>query len=205
MNNIGCHTRKRKKQKKFNHILRRLMMNKKVFRSSLVLALIVALAWVMLFPVATPAAQARKRKHLKPTTSSVPSVSQKIWVSDDGILPHSRQGSAIRCGIQSMYHAGTGQIISNANIDLATMYGEYHGTLAIYPTAFDGYWAGSWVLQITPAGQNGHARLKGYGDLEGWQIKAELTYLPPPVLAKASQSLWRQPTLCRDAFQWLHP
>ena len=159
-------------------------MNKKVFRSSLVLALAAAMAWVMLFPVASPVAAGANREIFEAYNIVCPPiVSQKMWVSDDGIL-HIRErvlNSVVSSA--SIYHNGTGQIISNANIDLVTMYGEYHGTLAIYPTAINGYWAGSWVLQITPAGQNGHARLQGYGDLEGWQIKAELTYLPPSVLA----------------------
>jgi len=160
------------------------MMNKKVFRSSLVLALVAAMAWVMLFPVASPVAAGADREIFEAYNIVCPPiVSQKMWVSDDGIL-HIRDrvlNSVVSSA--SIYHNGTGQIISNANIDLATMYGEYHGSLEIYPTAINGYWAGSWVLQITPAGQNGHARLQGYGDLDGWQIKAELTYLPPPVLA----------------------
>ena len=159
-------------------------MNKKVFRSSLVLALIIALAWVMLFPVATPAAAGADRETFEAYNIVCPPiVSQKMWVSDDGIL-HIRD-RVLNSVVQStsMYHDGTGQIISNANIDPATGYGEFHGTLAIYPAAVEGYWAGSRVLQITSAGQNGHARLKGHGELEGWQIKAELTYLPPPVLA----------------------
>ena len=159
-------------------------MNKKVFRSSLILALMAALAWAMLFPVATPAAAGADRETFEAYNIVCPPiVSQRMWVSDDGIV-HIRD-RVLNSVVQStsMYHAGTGQIVSNANIDPATGYGEFHGTLAIYPTAVDGYWAGSWVLQITSAGQNGHARLQGYGDLEGWQIKAELTYLPPPVLA----------------------
>ena len=159
-------------------------MNKNIIRSSLILALITAITWVMLFPVVTPAAASANRETFEAYNIVCPPiVRQKMWVSDDGIL-HIRD-RVLNSVVQStsMYHAGTGQIISNANIDPATGYGEFHGTLTIYPTAVDGYWAGSWVLQITSAGQNGHARLQGYGDLEGWQIKAELTYLPPPVLA----------------------
>ena len=132
-------------------------MNKKVFRSSLVLALIVALAWVMLFPVATPAAAGADRETFEAYNIVCPPiVSQKMWVSDDGIV-HIRDrvlNSVVSSA--SEYHNGTGQIISNANIDSATGYGEFHGSLAIYPTAKNGYWAGSWVLQITPAGQSGH-------------------------------------------------
>lgn len=159
-------------------------MNKNVFRLSLVLALIASLGWIATFPTATPAAAEAERKEFEAYNIVCPPiVSQKMWVSEDGIL-HIRD-RVLNSVVQSasVYHEGVGQIISNANIDPATMYGTYQGTLTIYPDAFDGYWAGSWVLEITPAGQNGHARLQGYGALEGWQIKAVLTYLPPPVLA----------------------
>lgn len=158
-------------------------MNKKVIRSSLLLALIAAMAWVMLFPVATPAAADAGRIPFTAYNISCSLQEGKTWMSDDGIF-HVR-GRVLQSVVasESIYHAGTGEIVGNANIDLATMLGEYHGTLKIFPAAINGYWAGTWVLELTPAGQNGHARLQGYGDLDGWSIKAELIYLPPSYLA----------------------
>ena len=158
-------------------------MNKKIFRLSLIMALIAPLGWVTLFPAATPAAAGAARYPFTAYNIACSLQEGKTWMSDDGIF-HIR-GRILQSVVasESAYHAGTGEIIGNANIDLATMLGEYHGTLKIFPTAVNGYWAGSWVVQMTPAGQNGHARLQGYGDLEGWSIKAELTYLPPFILA----------------------
>jgi len=158
-------------------------MNKKIFRSSLILALIAAMAWVVLFPAATPAAAGTRRIPFTAYNIACSLQEGKTWMSDDGIFHIRNRVLQSVVASDSIYHAGIGEIVGNANIDLATMLGEYHGTLAIYPTAVNGYWAGSWVVQIAPAGQNGHARLQGYGDLEGWQIKAELTYLPPFVLS----------------------
>lgn len=161
-------------------------MNAKLFRLSLILALIASLGWVTMFQATTPTAAGADREYFEAFNIVCPPiVSQKMWISEDGVL-HIRDrvlNSVVLS--KSIYHNGSGKIISNANIDLATMYGEYHGALEIYPAAFEGsWWAGSFVVEITPAGQNGHARLQGYGpDLEGWSVKAELTYLPPPVLA----------------------
>lgn len=161
-------------------------MNKKLFRLSLILALLASLGWVTMFQATAPAAADAETEVFEAYNIVCPPiVSQRMWVSEDGIL-HIRNrvlNSVVHS--DSIYHAGIGKIISNANIDLATMYGEYHGNLEIYPAAFPGSgWAGSFVVEITPAGQNGHARLQGYGPaLEGWSIKAELIYLPPAVLA----------------------
>ena len=160
-------------------------MNKKLLRLSLILAIVVSLGWATMFRETVSVAAGTDREYFEAYNIVCPPiVSQRIWVSEDGIL-HIRDrvlNSVVRSN--NMYHNGSGQVISNANIDLATMYGEYHGTLEIYPAEFAGSgWAGSFVIEITPAGQNGHARLQGFGELEGWQIKSELTYLPPPILA----------------------
>lgn len=158
-------------------------MNKRVFRLSLVLALVASLGWVTLFQAAFPAAAGAERYAFTAYNIACSFEEGETWTSDDGIL-HIR-GRVLQSVVasESPYHAGIGEIVGNANIDPVTMLGTYHGTLKIFPAAIDGFWAGSWVVQITPAGQNGHARLQGYGALEGWQIKAELMYLPPYILA----------------------
>ena len=157
-------------------------MNKKAFLMSLVLALIAVMAWAMLFPVATPAAADAGKIPITAYNIACTLQEGKVWMSD-GIV-HIR-GRVLQSVVvsESEFNAGTGEIVGNANLDPVTMLGEYHGVLEIYPRAHAGYWGGSWEIQITPAGQTGHARLQGYGDMEGWQIKAEITYLPPNILA----------------------
>ena len=84
------------------------------------------------------------------------------------------------------YHLGVGAMVANANIELATGYGSYWGTLEIYPYAYpDGYWAGSFSMQVNEdeGKVGGKARLQGYGSLDGLATKAELTPLTPAKLA----------------------
>ncbi len=114
-------------------------MNKKLFHLSLILALVASLGWVTMFRAVTPAVAGADREYFEAFNIVCPPiVSQRMWVSDDGIL-HIRERVLNSVVISdSIYHKGTGKIISNANIDLATMYGEYHGNLEIYPAAFPG-------------------------------------------------------------------
>lgn len=105
------------------------------------------------------------------------------WVSDDGIL-HVRD-IVYRAVVvsESPTHNGTARIVS-VNRDPSTGFMALHSTLESYPVAYpDGYWAGVSSLQINEGHASGIARLRGYGELEGRLIKAELTPLPPPVLA----------------------
>lgn len=109
-----------------------------------------------------------------------------VWVSDGGIIHiRGRILQSVVISDESPYHNGTGSIVGNANImDPALGLGTYHGSLEIYPTEKDGYWAGNWSVQITENGPKGVARLKGYGaDMDGMLSQSSLTYLPPNILA----------------------
>lgn len=156
-------------------------MSKITFHSRLALVIAIAL---MIAPLAIRPAAARATKIPFSAYNIACSLQEgKLWVKD-GVL-HIR-GRVLQSVVisESEYHAGTGQIVGNANIDLATGYGTYHGTLEIYPTAKNGYWAGIWTMQVNESGADGIARLQGYGpDLEGLSIKSEITYLPPSILA----------------------
>jgi hypothetical protein len=106
------------------------------------------------------------------------------WVSDDGIL-HIRD-MVYRAVVvsESPTHNGTARIVASVNRDLATGFLTLHSTLEIHPVAYpDGYWSGVSSMQINDGRAGGIARLRGYGELEGRLIKAELTPLPPQVLA----------------------
>lgn len=112
--------------------------------------------------------------------------SQKLWVSDDGVVHIRDRVLTSVVTSTSDFHAGPGHIYGNANIsDPATGIGTYFGSLDIYPTDHpDGYWFGHWSMQITEFGYQGLARLKGYGSLEGMLSFASLNPLPPPILAE---------------------
>jgi len=109
--------------------------------------------------------------------------SQTMWV-EDGIL-HIR--NRVMSGVvesDGPYHQGAGRMVANANIDLATMHGNYWGTLEIHPTAYpEGHWAGSFSMQVTEGKAGGNARLQGYGSLDGLASKADLLPLMPDQLA----------------------
>ena len=157
-----------------------------ILRWSLVLAL-VAVAILAMFgaPLAAgPAAAATIRIPIDNYNVNCVIVSQTPpWV-EDGIL-HIRnrvmEGTVLSNGD---YHQGIGHMVANANIDLATMYGNYWGTLEIYPDAYpDGHWAGSFAMQVNEGHASGIARLQGYGTLNGLATKSELTPLTPAELA----------------------
>lgn len=156
-------------------------MSKITFHSSL--ALVIAIALVIAPLAIRPAAAGATEIPISAYNIACSLQEGKLWVKD-GVL-HIR-GRVLQSVVisESEYHAGTGQIVGNANIDLATGYGTYHGTLEIYPAAKNGYWAGIWTMQVNESGADGIARLQGYGpDLEGLSIKSEITYLPPSILA----------------------
>jgi hypothetical protein len=101
------------------------------------------------------------------------------WV-EDGVLHIRNRVMAGAIESDGPYHLGAGHMVANANIDLTTGYGNYWGTLEIYPDAYpDGYWAGSWSMQVNGGHAGGIARLQGYGELNRLSSKAEITPLAP--------------------------
>jgi len=151
---------------------------------SLILAVVAVLALVSAPLGVSPVAAKTIRIPVDNYNVNCVILSQTMWISEGGIL-HIRdrimEGMVLSDGD---YHHGTGHMVANANIDLATMYGNYWGTLEIYPDAYpDGYWAGSFSMQVNEGKAGGIARLQGYGTLNGLATKSELTPLPPLVLA----------------------
>lgn len=162
-------------------------MKSLALRAGLVLALM-ALLGIASAPVAArPAAGGTTRIPIENYFICCSYEGPDPWVSDDGIL-HVRD-RVLQAVVTSNedYHAGTGTNWANANIDTATGYATYHGSMEIHPDAYEGYWAGHWSMQITPGKVGGTARLQGYGELEGLSTKSELTPLPPAVLAGFSE------------------
>jgi len=155
-----------------------------ILRWSLVLALVAILAMFGTPLAARPAAAATIRIPVDNYNVNCIILSQTPpWV-ENGIL-HIRnrvmEGIVLSDGD---YHQGTGHMVANANIELATGYGSYWGTLEIYPDAYpDGHWAGGFAMQVNEGHASGIARLQGYGELNGLATKSELTPLAPPQLA----------------------
>jgi len=153
---------------------------KKLWR--LVLVLVAVFAALTAFASANPATAATTRVPFNNININCDIVSQTMWV-EDGIL-HIRdrimEGAVDSDGD---YHEGSTRMVANANIDLATGYGSYWGTLEIYPNAYpEGYWSGHWSVQVNKGKVGGIARLKGYGEIDGLLSKADLTPIPPPLL-----------------------
>jgi hypothetical protein len=161
-------------------------MNKNLFRVGVVITLVAVFSLFAVSLAVQPAIAGTERIPFKNYNIACSYQEGKVWVSDDGIV-HLR-GRVLQSVIISdvpEYFAGTGQIVGNANIfDPAFGLGTYFGSLEIYPTAMDGYWAGKWTVQITEDGPKGIAQLKGYGpDLKGMLSKGTLGYLAPTELA----------------------
>jgi hypothetical protein len=153
-------------------------------RMSLILALVGILFMVGAPQAAGPVAAATLRIPFDNYNVNCAILSQTMWV-EDGIL-HIRnrvmEGVVLSDG---PYHQGTGHMVANANIDLATFYGSYWGTLEIYPEAYpEGYWAGSFSMQVNEGKVGGIARLQGFGVLNGYAAKSELSPLMPAQLAE---------------------
>ena len=154
-------------------------MKSTISHLSLVLALVAVLGMVNAPLAATPAVAATIRIPFDNYNINCVILSQTMWV-EDGILHIRDRVMEGRVESDGDYHTGRGAMVANANIDLATGYGTYHGTLEIYPDAYpDGHWAGSWSMQVTPGKASGIARLQGYGELNGLSSKADLSPLMP--------------------------
>ena len=157
-------------------------MKGSILRWSLILAVVVALVMVSAPLAASPAAAATIRIPIENYFVCCSKTEGTIWPSDDGLV-HTRDRNYQAVVISNEnYHTGRGQNWANANIDPATGIGTYFGYMEIYPDAYDGWWAGHWVMQITESGAGGIARLQGYGELRDLATKSELTPLPPSVL-----------------------
>ena len=158
-------------------------MKSTLSRWSLILAVVAVLAVVNSPLAASPAADGTIRTPFDNYNVNCVIHSQTMWVEDGVLHIRNRVMSGV---VQSdgPYHQGTGRMVANANIDLATMYGNYWGTLEIHPTAYpEGHWAGSFSMQVTEGKVGGKARLQGYGSLDGLASKSDLAPLMPTQLA----------------------
>jgi len=152
-------------------------------RWSLVLALVAVLAMVNAPLGVSPVVAQTIRIPVDNYNVNCVIHSQTMWV-EDGILHIRNRVMSGAVESDGPYHLGVGAMVANANIELATGYGSYWGTLEIYPYAYpDGYWAGSFSMQVNEGKMGGKARLQGYGSLDGLATKAELTPLTPAKLA----------------------
>jgi hypothetical protein len=152
---------------------------------SRILAAAVIIAAISMILIVHPAAAEATRLDFENYNIACSIVSQKLWVSDGGVVHiRDRELNSVVTS-NSEYFAGPGHIFANANLFNPAMgIGTYFGTLDIYPTAYpEGYWFGHWSMQITENGYQGLARLKGYGSLQGMLAFSTLTPLPPTVLA----------------------
>ncbi|MFN2164365.1 MAG: hypothetical protein ACK2UN_20040 [Candidatus Promineifilaceae bacterium] len=153
-----------------------------ILRWRLVLVLVAALIVVTAMAGANPAEAATTRTPFDNINVNCVILSQTVWTSQDGTIVHIRDrvmdGAVDSDGD---YHEGTTRMVANANIDLATGYGSYWGTLEIYPYAYPGgHWAGHWSVQVNEGKAAGIARLQGYGDLAGLLTKSDLAPILPP-------------------------
>lgn len=146
-------------------------MKNSPMRWGTVLALVVLFVAVTLLAGAGAANAAAERIPIENININCQIVSERKWV-EDGIL-HIRD--RVMTGVvdsTSATHRGTQTMVMNANVDMATGYGNYWGKMTIYPYDYPGgYWEGNTSLQVNAGHSGGIARLKGFGDLEGMATK----------------------------------
>jgi hypothetical protein len=148
-----------------------------ILRWRMVLVLVATLVSVTAYLGAGPAAAETIRTPLDNYNLNCTILSQTMWVEDGILYIRDRVMEGVVVS-NSDTHDGLGHMTANANIDLATFYGSYWGTLEIYPTDYpDGHWAGSFAMQVNEGRAAGIARLQGYGDFNGLSTKADLTPL----------------------------
>jgi len=159
-------------------------MKGNIVRLSAVVALVAILGLTSALAV-SPAAAKTTRTPFDNYNVGCEILEQTMWVSEGGIV-HIRERELRSVVVtESPYHSGPGKIVANANItDPVNGYGNFWGTLEIYPDAHpEGYWAGSFAVQVNKGMAGGIARLQGYGTLDGLSSKSELTPLTPDQLA----------------------
>ncbi len=104
------------------------------------------------------------------------------WV-DDGIMHVRNRKMASVVISDHVAHAGTGTVISSADIDTSNGRLVQSGTFEIRPEAIDGTWTGVFTMLIDDDGPQGRAMAHGNGpDLEGMYVVSELTPLSPAEL-----------------------
>ena len=104
--------------------------------------------------------------------------------TEDGVMHIRNRKLASVVISESVAHAGTGSIVSSADVDTVTGHMVYLGNLEIRPDALDGYWSGVWTMLLDADGLRGQAMLLGNGpDLDGLYIVSDIAPLPPDVLA----------------------
>jgi hypothetical protein len=166
-------------ERQFEHDLRRSNMKSTISRWSLILALVAVLVMVSAPLGSSPVAAKTIRVPVDNYNVNCVIHSQTMWV-EDGILHIRDRVMSGAVESDGPYHLGTGHMVANANIDLATMYGNYWGTLEIFPDAYpEGHWAGSFSMQVNEGKVGGKARLQGYGTLDGLASKSDLAPLTP--------------------------
>ncbi len=115
------------------------------------------------------------------------------WM-DDGIMHIRNRRLASVVISDHVAHAGTGTIVSSADIDTVSGHMVYAGTLEIRPEALDGHWSGVFTMLIDGGGLRGQAVLHGNGpDLDGMYVVSDLAPLPPTELERFAEACGGNP------------
>lgn len=76
------------------------------------------------------------------------------------------------------YHSGPATNMANATVVMETGHGTFSGKLEMQPTAWlAGGWLGTYTIEGFPGNQIGVARLRGYGDLEGYITETTVKHM----------------------------
>ena len=139
-------------------------MKHNLVRFRVFLALLGVLGLTTLFLGTRPAAAGTVREPLDNINVNCVILSETVWMSGDILHIRDRvMEGAVDSNRDS--HEGTTRAVANANLNMVTGYGNYWGTLEIYPEAYrHGYWSGHWTMLVTPGQMGGIARLQGFGD-----------------------------------------
>ena len=84
-----------------------------------------------------------------------------VWWSISGLTPIARASQDINT------------VVAHSNLN-AQGYGHVWGTYRLDVDAVDGYWEGTWTGEIDEDGIAGQMLGRGYGDLEGLQIRGTM-------------------------------
>lgn len=131
----------------------------------------------------TVAAQAEEFATVDVTMIACRIVSEEVEMDEGAVHVRQRVLEAVMLS-DDPYFAGSGTVVSNADLFPEGGRAVLQGTIENHPDAFEGYWSGTFAMVMDEAGPRGWTVSQGNGpDLRGLYVESVVRQLPPPEVA----------------------
>ena len=132
-----------------------------------------ALGAMLVLALALPAAAAQTKTRISGVDDNMTVLDPgRTWMSDG--IQHVRGWTAEYDTTGGEYVDGTSIIVANWNLNTASGDGTMWGTTDLALTQFDGGWHQTWVAKFDDFVWSGKAVGRGFGALEGMQIRLDV-------------------------------